>query len=39
MQIKRTGTKGITNLNIDNYAFGNVKNFNYLVSISMQIIK
>ena len=32
-QIKKTGTKDITNLNIDNYAFGNVKNFNYLVSI------
>ena len=33
MQIKRTGTKDITHLNIDNYASENVKNFNYLGSI------
>jgi len=33
MQIKRMGTEDITHLNIDNFAFENVKNFNYLVSI------
>jgi hypothetical protein len=33
MQIKRTGRKDITHLKIDNFAFGNVENFNYLVSI------
>jgi hypothetical protein len=34
MQIKRTRTKDITHLNIDNFAFKNVKRkFNYLGSI------
>jgi hypothetical protein len=33
VQIKRTGTKDITHLKIDNFAFENVKNFNYLGSI------
>ena len=33
MQIKRTGTKDITDLIIDNFAFENVGNFNYLGSI------
>ena len=33
MQIKRTGTKDITHLQIDNFAFENVENFNYLASI------
>jgi len=33
MQIKGTGTKDITHLNIDNFVFENVKNFNYLGSI------
>jgi hypothetical protein len=33
MQIKRTGTKDITHLKIDNFAFENVENFNYLGSI------
>jgi hypothetical protein len=33
MQIKRTGTKNITHLKIDNFAFGNVENFNYLGTI------
>jgi hypothetical protein len=33
MQIKKTRTKDITHLNINNYAFENVKNFNYLGSI------
>ena len=33
MQIKRTGTKHITHLKIDNFAFENVENFNYLVCI------
>ena len=33
MQIKRTGTKEITHLKIDNFAFENVENFNYLGSI------
>jgi hypothetical protein len=33
MQINRTGTKDITHLKIDNFAFENVKNFNYLGSI------
>jgi len=30
MQIKRTGTKDITTLKIDNFAFENVEDFNYL---------
>jgi len=33
MQIKRTGTKYITHLKIDNFAFENVDIFNYLGSI------
>jgi len=33
MQIKRTGTKDITHLKTDNFAFENVENFNYLGSI------
>jgi uncharacterized protein YoxC len=33
MQIKRTGTKDVTHLNIDNFALENVENFNYLGSI------
>jgi len=33
MQIKRSGTKDITHLKIDNFAFENVENFNYLGSI------
>jgi hypothetical protein len=33
MQIKRTGTKGVTHQKINNFAFKNVKNFNYLASI------
>jgi len=33
VQIKRTGTKDITHLKIDNFAFENVENFNYLGSI------
>jgi hypothetical protein len=33
MQIKRTGTKDITHLKINNFAFENVENFNYLGSI------
>jgi hypothetical protein len=33
MQIKRMGTEDITHLNIDNFAFENVKNFNHLGSI------
>jgi hypothetical protein len=33
MRIKRTGTKDITYLKIDNFAFENVENFNYLGSI------
>jgi hypothetical protein len=33
MQIKRTETKDVTHLNIDNFAFENVENFNYLGSI------
>jgi len=33
MQIKRTGIKDITHRKIDNFAFKNVKNFNYLDSI------
>jgi hypothetical protein len=33
MQIKRTRTKDITHLKIDNFAFENVENFNYLGSI------
>jgi len=33
MQIKRTGTKDITHLKIDNFAFEYVENFNYLGSI------
>jgi hypothetical protein len=33
MQIKITGTKGITHLKIDNFAFENVENFNYRGSI------
>jgi uncharacterized protein involved in tellurium resistance len=30
MQIKRTGRKDITHINIYNFAFENVENFNYL---------
>jgi hypothetical protein len=30
MKIKRTGTKDITRLKIDNFAFENVEKFNYL---------
>jgi len=33
MQIQRTGIKDITHLKIDNFAFENVENFNYLGSI------
>jgi hypothetical protein len=33
MQINRTGRKEITHLKIDNFAFENVKNFNYLGTI------
>jgi len=33
MQIKRTGTKDVTHLKIDNFAFENVENCNYLGSI------
>jgi len=33
MNTKRTGTKDITHLKIDNFAFENVENFNYLSSI------
>jgi hypothetical protein len=33
MQIKRTRTKDIAHLNIHNFAFENVKTFNYLGSI------
>jgi hypothetical protein len=33
MQIKRTGTKVITHLKIDNFAFEDAENFYYLVSI------
>jgi hypothetical protein len=33
MQIKRTATKDITHLKIDNFAFENVENFNCLCSI------
>jgi hypothetical protein len=33
MQIKRTGTKDITQPKTDNFAFENVENFNYLGSI------
>jgi hypothetical protein len=33
MQITRTGTKDITHLKIDNFAFENVEIFNYLGSI------
>jgi len=33
MQIKRTGIIDITHLKIDNFAFENVENFNYLGSI------
>ena len=33
MQIKRTGTKDITHLKMDNFAYENVENFNYLGSI------
>jgi hypothetical protein len=33
MQIKRTGRKGIIHLEIDNFAFENVENFNYLGTI------
>ena len=36
MQIKRTGTKAVTHLKIDNFAFENVENFNYLGSILMK---
>jgi len=32
-KIKRTGIKDITHLKIDNVAFENVENFNYLSSI------
>ena len=33
MQIKRTGTKDITHLKIDNFSFENFESFNYLGSI------
>jgi hypothetical protein len=33
MQIKRKGTEDMTYLKIDNFAFENVENFNYLGSI------
>jgi hypothetical protein len=33
MQIKTTGTKDITHLKIDNFAFENVENFNYMGNI------
>jgi hypothetical protein len=33
MQIKRTGTKDMTHLKFDNFAFEPVENFNYLGSI------
>jgi hypothetical protein len=33
MQIKRTGTKDITHLKFDNFAFENVENFTYLCYI------
>jgi len=33
VQIKRIGTKDATHLKIDNFAFENVENFNYLGSI------
>jgi hypothetical protein len=33
MQIKRTRVKDITHLKIDNFAFEDVENFNYLGSI------
>jgi hypothetical protein len=33
MQIKRRGRRDITNLKIDNFAFKNVENFNYLGTI------
>src|SRR5215469_6338916 len=33
MQIKRTGTKYMTHLKVDNFTFGHVENFNYLCSI------
>jgi hypothetical protein len=33
MQIKKTRTKDITHLKIDNFAFENIENFNYLGSI------
>jgi short-subunit dehydrogenase len=33
MQINKTGTKDTTHLKIDNFAFQNVENFNYLASI------
>ena len=33
MQIKRTGIKDVMHLKIDNFAFENVENFNYLGSI------
>jgi hypothetical protein len=33
VQIKRTGTKDIIHLKIDNFAFENVENVNYLGSI------
>jgi hypothetical protein len=33
MQIKRTGTKDITHVKIDNFAFENVENLHYLGSI------
>jgi hypothetical protein len=33
MKIKRTGTKDVTHLKIDNFSFENVENFNYLGSI------
>jgi hypothetical protein len=32
VQVKRTGTKDVTHLKIDNFAFENVENFNYLGS-------
>jgi len=39
MQIKRKGIKDITHIKIDNFAFENVENFNYLGSILNAIIK
>jgi hypothetical protein len=38
-QIERTGTKDITHLKIDNFAFKNVENFNYVCYISYECNK